>query len=108
MEVEKGPWHLDKRFSIGNLLTMLGGFVGVLMYVASLKAQIQIQGTELNHLQTDMEKSERGTQKEFGEVKEQIEGVQGDIEQVRVEAKEDRRQIMEQLQKLVDRELNGG
>ena len=94
-------WHLEKTVSVGHIVTTISVAVGVVLYISGIEQKVDTNTLEQAHIKNDLSRVER-------KVDERVSKVAEEIKEMRVEQKQDNLRIEQKIDRLIERELNGG
>lgn len=86
---ERRHWHLDKRLSIGHLVTTVSVAIGVILFFADVDKRVDQNTSEIAHTRELMRVEQQNLRQKVDEIDDTVKGV-------------DRK-----LDKLIERQLEG-
>jgi hypothetical protein len=79
--MEDNHWHIDKRITIGHLITTVTVAVSVILYVTAVEKRVALLESKFDMTQTASREQERRMDKQFDKVLSAIEGLSIKIDQ---------------------------
>ena len=72
-------WHLDKRVSLGHLVTTLSVAVAAMLWLSSVDKRVDLNAQEISHNSDLIERSENRQAMRFGEILDRLDRIEAHL-----------------------------
>lgn len=69
-------WHVDKRVSIGHIVTTTAVAVGVVMWLSNIDKRVELNTLALNNNSARIERAENRQNEQFGKILQRLDSIE--------------------------------
>ena len=74
--MNENGWHVDKRVSIGHIVTTTAVAVGVVMWLSNIDKRVELNTLALNNNSQRIERAETRQNEQFGKILQRLDSIE--------------------------------